>query len=99
MSTIDRLLQDDINRLLDRLAADTPPGTLGLAAAERPDLLARAAVLEGELASWRHAILLHYAHWGELLEELAGIWSLAAAQPSETAPEEVDAPAVDLRAA
>ena len=53
MDALDGILQDDLNRLVDRLAADSPAGAVWLAAAERPDLRARADQLEADLASCR----------------------------------------------
>jgi hypothetical protein len=98
MDALDRILQDDLNRLVDRLAADTPAGTVCRAATERPDLRARAEALEADLASCRTALLLHYGHWRESLDELADLWSLVAVPGREQLEDEEQGP-VSLRAA
>jgi hypothetical protein len=99
MDALDRVLQEDLNLLLDRLAADTPPGAVFLIAAERPDLRARADALETEAASCRAALLVHYARWRDALEALADIWSLAEAERREQPDEEAERPSSGLRAA
>jgi hypothetical protein len=99
MDPLDRILQDDLNRLVDRLAADSPAGAVCLAAAERPDLRARAEALEADLASCRDALLVHYDRWRESLDELADLWSLVAAHRRERLDEAVEQLAASLRAA
>jgi hypothetical protein len=99
MDALDRILQDDLNRLVDRLAAGLPAGAVWHAATERPDLRARAEALEADLASCRTILLLHYRHWRESLEELADLWSLAAVPRGPRLDAEEEPVPASLRAA
>jgi hypothetical protein len=99
MDAFDRILQDDLNRLLDRLAAGSSPGAVLQGSAERPDLCARAEALEADIASGRAALLLHYGRWRESLEELADLWSLIARQRRERPDDDAERLADSLRAA
>ena len=99
MDALDRILQDDLNRLVDRLAADSPPGAVWLAAAERPDLCARAEALEADLAACRAALLLQYGRWRDSLDEMADLWSLVAAHRRERLDDEAEQLPASLRAA
>jgi hypothetical protein len=94
---LERLLQDDLDHLVDRLAAATPPGAFSLAGDARPDLRERADALEQDIATCRATLLLHYARWRESLDELEDLWALAVTQRGDI---EGDAGLMaDLRAA
>jgi hypothetical protein len=99
MDALDRILHDDLNRLLDRLAAGSPAGAVLLAADERPDLRARADALEADITSCRTTLLLHYGRWRQSLDELADLWSLAAAQRRDRPDDDAERLAASLRAA
>jgi hypothetical protein len=86
MNRFERLLQDDLNGLIDRIAArageDTAPGLT-------PDLRARIARSEERLTGLRTALLEDYAEWRRALEECEDLWALAVLHQEarvETAP-------------
>jgi hypothetical protein len=99
MDALDRLLQDDLNLLVDRLAGNTGLGGVLFTADEWPDLRARADALEEEIASGRAALLVQYARWRESLDELADLWSLAAAAHRQWPADDEPPPGAGLRAA
>jgi hypothetical protein len=73
-----RLLQDEINRLLDRLAGALPDGTAATLAREDPDLAARIDAEEARLTELRAALLDGYRQWGDALQTLEDLWALRA---------------------
>lgn len=81
MNALERVLQDDLNRLVDRLAAVTADG-----AECRPSVQAQLDRAEARLSSVRQELLRGYGDWREALEECGDLWAmaaLAADQPSE----------------
>lgn len=90
MSHFERLLQDDLNRLVDRIAARAGEGT---AAGLKSDLRTRIERSEERLTALRAALLDGYAEWERAMDECEDLWALAALR--DEAPE---APA-QLRAA
>ena len=73
-----RLLQDEINRLLDRLAGSVPGGTAVTLALEDPTLAARIEAEEARLTGLRAALLDGYRQWGDSLQALEDLWALRA---------------------
>jgi len=73
-----RLLQDEMNRLLDRLAGALPEGIAAALAVEDPDLAARIEDEEGRLTDLRASLLDGYRRWGESLQALEDLWALRA---------------------
>ena len=86
---INRLLQDDMNRLLDRLAAAMPEGSAATLAAEDPAIAARLADEEARLTDLRASLLDGYRRWGESLQALEDLWALRAlkAEPRARQPQ------------
>ena len=84
MNALERLLQDDLNRLVDRMAATTHEGLVAGCGEWRPDLLAQLADSETRLTTMRQGLLAAYAMWREALDECGDLWALAdlAAAPS-----------------
>jgi hypothetical protein len=74
MNTLERLLQDDLNRLLDRIAARTGADT---AAGLPSELRARIDRSEDRLSGLRTALLEGYAEWACAIEECEDLWVLA----------------------
>lgn len=74
MNTLDRLLQEELNRLIDRIAAGAGEDTV---AGLKPDLRARIEACEGRLSALRAALLDSYEEWVRLLEECEGLWAVA----------------------
>jgi hypothetical protein len=74
MNTLERLLQDELNRLVDRIAARAGEDT---AAGLKPDLKARIERSEDRLTGLRAALLDGYAEWARAIEECEDLWALA----------------------
>ena len=89
MSHFERLLQDDLNRLIDRIAVRAGEGTDGL----KSDLKAHIERAEEHLTVLRAALLDGYAEWERAMDECEDLWALAGLR--REAPEE----AARLRAA
>src|SRR5262249_35027443 len=89
MNPVERVLDDELARLLDRLAASVPGGSLGAVSAMFPGLRARIDQVEAGLAILRGTVLESYGQWRRGLEDLENIWALAAwrAAAAEGSPE------------
>lgn len=74
MSYFERLLQDDLNRLVDRIAARAGEGT---AADLKADLRTRIERSEDRLTVLRAALLDGYAEWARAIEECEDLWAVA----------------------
>lgn len=74
MNTLERLLQDELHRLVDRIAAHAGQDT---AAGLRPDLKARIERCEDRLTGLRAALLDGYLEWARAIEECEDLWALA----------------------
>ncbi len=77
MNPLDRLLRDELNRLLDRIAASTRAGVAKASARQLPDLRARLDEAEARLAAKRQALLEQYADWQEALDACEDLWAVA----------------------
>jgi hypothetical protein len=77
MNALERVLQDDLNHLVDRIAAATHEGVVAGSAELRPDLLLQLAASEARLSSVRHELLKGYSEWRDALEDCADLWALA----------------------
>lgn len=77
MSTMERMLSDDLARLIDRLSASVPAGAPEQIRTTTPTLRARLDDVEASLASARAALLEDYARWRRALDDLENVWALA----------------------
>jgi hypothetical protein len=77
MNAVDVVLQDELGRLMDRLAATVPGGSLELTSVANPTLRARLDDTEVSLAVARAALLEGYGRWRRALEDLESVWALA----------------------
>jgi hypothetical protein len=77
MNAVDVMLQDEVGRLMDRLAATVPGGSLE-ATTTNPALRARLDDMEVLLATARAALLEDYGRWRRVLDDLENLWALAA---------------------
>lgn len=77
MNPMDQLLQDELNRMLDRIAAGSSDGALGEVAARRPELRQLMEAAETRLTTLRARFLEGYAEWERAVEECEGLWALA----------------------
>jgi hypothetical protein len=78
MNAVDVVLRDEIERLMDRLAASVPGGSLEATSAANPTLRARLDDLEVALATARTALLEDYGRWRRVLDDVENLWALAA---------------------
>jgi hypothetical protein len=78
MNELERLLADDVARLMDRLAASIPEGAVGRIRASMPAVAPRIDDVEQRLAAARTALLEDYARWRQALEDAENIWAVAA---------------------
>jgi hypothetical protein len=78
MNEVDRVLTDDLNRLLDRLAGSVPARCLETAAARQPALRTRLDEAEAQAAAIRLELLDGYGRWQRALEHVENLWALAA---------------------
>jgi hypothetical protein len=74
MNTLEKLLQDELNRLIDRIASRAAEGT---AAGLEPHLKARIERSEDRLTAIRAALIDGYAEWARAIEECEDLWTLA----------------------
>jgi hypothetical protein len=93
MNAMDRLLHDEITRLMDRLAASLPEGGLEGMRAVNPTLKLRLDEMETTLAGLRSGLLEGYWRWTRALDDLENLWALAAwrSTTSEESPEKATA--------
>ena len=84
MNPLDCLLRDELNRLLDRIAASTRAGVAKVSARQLPDLRARLDEAEARLAAKRQALLEQYAGWQEALDACEDLWAVAQLELEET---------------
>ncbi len=89
MNAVDAVLYDELDRLMDRLAASVPGGSLEATGAANPALRERLDHVEISLATARAALLEDYGRWRRTLEDLENLWALAswASAPPEPAAE------------
>ena len=78
MNGLDAVLQDELERLMDRLAATVPTGGLEATSLANPTLRTRLDDLEVSLAVARAALLEDYGRWRRTLDDLENVWALAA---------------------
>ena len=78
MNGLDAVLQDELERLMDRLAATVPTGSLEATSMANPTLRTRLDDLEVSLAVSRAALLEDYGRWRRALDDLENVWALAA---------------------
>lgn len=83
MNSMERLLHDEITRLLDRLATSVPEGGIERMRAVNPTLRLRLDEMETALAGLRSALVESYGQWGRALDDLENLWALAVWRSAE----------------
>jgi hypothetical protein len=83
MNPLERILQDDLHRLVDRLAATTCEGALAACAERYPEIRDRLDGAEARLSALRERLLDDYAAWREALDTCADVWAVAALSVDE----------------
>jgi hypothetical protein len=86
MNPLEDLLQDDLNRLVDRIATTTLEGTVAGCATKQPGLMSRIEQAETALAKMREGLLEGYAVWRQALDDLSDLWALADLAADRPAP-------------
>lgn len=76
MNSVERVLTDELARLVDRLAASVPPGALEEITRSTPTLKARLTQAEGHLAEVRESLLEAYGRWRKALDDFENLWAL-----------------------
>jgi hypothetical protein len=84
MNPMERLLHDEITRLVDRLATSVPEGGIERMRAVNPTLRLRLDEMETALAGLRSALVESYGRWGRALDDLENLWALAAWRSAES---------------
>jgi len=99
MDPLDRLLRDDLNRLLDRIAA-TACESPGIPAPPQGDSLhALIERAESHLSGLRLRLLRDYGEWREAMDECEDLWALSRLRAGEALAAEEGAEIEVLRAA
>jgi len=83
MNALERVLQRDLDHLLDRLASSAREGTLDECAEQRPDLLGQIDLAESELSATRRDLLDAYMAWGAALDRCEHVWKTAGLQAEQ----------------
>lgn len=85
MNALEQLLQDDLNYLVDRIAATVPTGMIADCTERRPELTVRLGDAEARLSTVRQSLLHDYGMWRQALRECSDLWALVDAR-AEAAP-------------
>jgi hypothetical protein len=78
MNSMERLLHDEITRLMDRLATSVPEGGTERMRAANPTLRLRLDEIDSVLAGLRSSLIETYGRWNRALDDLENLWALAA---------------------
>lgn len=77
MNHVEQVLDDEITRLLDRLAGSVPGGCLEAIGGRMPTLRRRLDEVEHQMAGIRASLLEGYGRWRRALEDVENLWALA----------------------
>ena len=88
MNALERLLQNDLNHLVDRIAATIPAGMVADCAERRPELTSRLGEAETRLSLVREGLLQGYGAWREALQACGDLWALVDVAGEPPAPGE-----------
>jgi hypothetical protein len=78
MNPVERVLQQELTGLLDRLATSVPEGGFETIRASNPSLKTRLDDADAKLAAVRESLLDSYGRWRRALEDLENLWALGA---------------------
>lgn len=78
MNPLEQLVDDEISRLMDRLAASVPEGVLAAMSAKDGTLRRRLDEVERQMALVRASLIEGYGKWRRVLEDVENLWALAA---------------------
>lgn len=90
MNPVERVLDEEMNGLLERLSGSAGPGALEAIVARNPALRRRLDEAEQDLAAARASLLDAHGRWRRALDDLENLWALAcwrsgAEEPTEQA--------------
>jgi len=77
MNAVEQVLDDEVSRLLDRIAGSVPDGCLESVAVRIPTLKRRLDDAEHHMAGIRASLLEGYGRWRRALEDMENLWALA----------------------
>ena len=83
MNSLERVLDDDVARLMERLAAAVSPGAHERVRLQLPPLRARLDRVETTLAELRVSLLEDYGRWQRSLEDIENLWALGVWRAAE----------------
>lgn len=78
MNPVERVLDDEVALLMDRLSGTVPGGCLDATAARHPSLRRRLDEAEAQMAVVRASLIEGYGRWRRSLEDVENLWALAA---------------------
>jgi hypothetical protein len=78
VNTMERVLHEEITRLMDRLAATMTENGIERMRGANPTLSQRLDEMDATLAGIRASLLDGYGRWGRALDDLENLWALAA---------------------
>ena len=78
MNPVERVLNQELAGLLDRLAGSLPEGGFEGILAGHPTLRGRLDDADAKLAAARESLLDGYGRWRRALEDLENLWALGA---------------------
>ena len=78
MNPMERLLHDEVTRLMDRLASSVPGDDVEDAVAIAPVLRRRLDEMDSSLAGLRISLVEDYGRWRRALDDLENLWALVA---------------------
>ena len=84
MNSMERLLHDEITRLIDRLASSVRDGEMERIRAANPTLKLRLEEMDTSLAGIRSFLVEGYGRWRRALDDLENLWALAAWRSAES---------------
>jgi len=78
VNTMERLLNEEITRFMDRLAATVPDNGIERMRGTNPTLSQRLDEVDATLAGIRSSLMDGYGRWRRALDDLENLWALAA---------------------
>lgn len=94
MNSMERLLHDEITRLMDRLATSVAEGGVEPMRAASPTLTLRLDEIDTTLAGLRSSLMDGYGRWTRALDDLENLWALAAWRSAQSEDAAEKAPAL-----
>ena len=76
MNAVDRMLRDEMNRLLDRVAGSGNAEDLVGVLAGQPGLRAKIEEAEERWAALRRSMVDAYGAWGRAMDDLESLWAI-----------------------